>query len=295
LDEVIGHGGMGVVYKAHQLHLDRPVALKLIVPQYAHDSSYRERFERESRIAASIGHANVIPVFDAGEDDGLLYIVMQLVDGIDLDKLLRGLGPLEPAEAVRVLEQLASALDAAHGRGLVHRDVKPANVLIGSNNSQQVCLTDFGLAKYAEATSVVREIEQWAGTIDYLAPEQIEGGPVDRRADIYALTAVFYHCLTGLIPFARDSDAAKLWAHINAPRPSAADARRGVPPAIDHVIARGMAKSPDERYESAGGLAAAAAAVFGLRATRIGLSPDRIAGFPPQGDNVPTRDAGPTV
>ncbi len=216
---------MGVVYRATQLALGREVAIKLIATERSDDPMFRERFTSESRIAASIEHANVIPVYEAGEDDGLLFIAMRLVEGLDLGQLLARLGPLSPERSVSVAIQIAGALDAAHARGLVHRDVKPANVLVTADEPEHAYLTDFGVAKYAGALTRITRADHWVGTLDYLAPEQIRGEAVDARADIYALTGVLYHCLTGEVPFRRDSEAATMWAHVSAPPPSAGRVR----------------------------------------------------------------------
>jgi serine/threonine protein kinase/CHASE2 domain-containing sensor protein len=264
IEEVLGRGGMGVVYRATQLALGREVAIKLIATERSDDPVFRERFTSESRIAASIEHANVIPVYEAGEDDGLLFIAMRLVEGFDLGQLLARLGPLPPERAVRVTAQVAGALDAAHARGLVHRDVKPANVLLTADQPEHAYLTDFGVAKYAGALTRITRADQWVGTLGYLAPEQIRGEQLDARADIYALTGVLYHCLTGEIPFQRDSEAATMWAHVSAPPPSAGRVRPGLPDELDEVIARGMAKDPADRYARAGEMARAAALALGL-------------------------------
>jgi serine/threonine protein kinase len=255
---------MGVVYRATQLALGREVAIKLIATERSDDPVFRERFTSESRIAASIEHANVIPVYEAGEDDGLLFIAMRLVEGFDLGQLLARTGPLMPERATHMIAQVAGALDAAHGRGLVHRDVKPANVLVTADQPEHAYLTDFGLAKYAGALSRITRADQFLGTLDYLAPEQIRGEELDASADIYALTGVLYHCLTGETPFQRDSEAATMWAHVSAPSPSAVRVRPELPEELDEVIARGMAKDPSDRYASAGDLARAAALALGL-------------------------------
>jgi len=264
IEEVLGRGGMGVVYRATQLALGREVAIKLIASERSDDPVFRERFTSESRIAASIEHANVIPVYEAGEDDGLLFIAMRLVEGFDLGRLLARLGPLSPERAVRITAQVAGALDAAHARGLVHRDVKPANVLVTADQPEHAYLTDFGVAKYAGALTRITRADQWVGTLDYLAPEQIRGEQLDARADIYALTGVLYHCLTGETPFQRDSEAAMMWAHVSAPPPGPSRVRPDLPEELDEVIARGMAKNASDRYASAGDLARAAALALGL-------------------------------
>lgn len=268
IEQEIGRGGMGVVYRASQLHLERPVALKLIRPELAESATYRARFERESRAAAAVSHPNVIPVVDAGEDAGLLYLAMQFIDGIDLASVLKGSGCLDSRDAALLVHQIAGALDAAHAQRLVHRDVKPANIVLRADDLSQALLTDFGLAKNVAATDQLTQLEGWAGTIDYLAPEQFGAGRVDHRTDIYALTAVLYHCLTGSVPFPREETLAKIAAHTNAPRPSATEIQPELPAEIDLVIVRGMAISPSDRYPSAGALAADAGAVLGVPARR---------------------------
>ncbi len=264
IEEVVGRGGMGVVYRARELALERPVAVKLIAPERLHDPILRERFKTESRVAASIEHANVIPVYEAGEDDGLLFIAMRLVEGVDLSELLSDQRALSPLRAFSLMTQLAGALDAAHGRGLVHRDVKPANVLITLDEPEHLYLTDFGVAMHVGVNSGITEGGQWVGTLDYLAPEQIQGDAVDARADIYALTGVLHHCLTGQTPFPRESVSAQLWAHINAAPPAPARINPDLPHSLDAVIARGMAKDPSARFATAGELANALAQALGV-------------------------------
>jgi CHASE2 domain-containing sensor protein/predicted Ser/Thr protein kinase len=264
IEEVLGRGGMGVVYRATQLTLQRAVAVKLIAAERSGDPVFRARFTSESRIAASIEHANVIPVYEAGEDDGLLFIAMRLVDGFDLGQLLARTGPLPPQRAARMIGQVAGALDAAHLRGLVHRDVKPANVLLTADEPEHAYLTDFGVAKQVGALSRITRAGQWVGTLDYLAPEQLRGEALDASADIYALTGLLYHCLTGEPPFRRDSEAATMWAHVSAPPPAASHTRPDLPDALDEVIARGMAKDPSERFGSGAELASACAQALGM-------------------------------
>jgi serine/threonine protein kinase/CHASE2 domain-containing sensor protein len=264
LEEVIGRGGMGVVYRATQLALDRPVAIKVIAAERAEDPSFRERFEAESRIAASIEHANVIPVYEAGDDDGLLFIAMRLVDGYDLGEMLDRLGALPPPRVAHLVGQLAAALDAAHSRGLVHRDVKPANVLLTADDTQHVYLTDFGLAQQIGAQRRITGTGQWVGTLDYLSPEQIRGESSDARSDVYALAAVLYHCLAGRPPFHGQSQAATLWAHMTSSPPAPSEVEASLDRALDAVVVRGMAKDPSERFESAGALACALSRALGL-------------------------------
>jgi hypothetical protein len=258
IESVAGQGGMGVVYRARDANLDRLVALKVIAPDLAKDEDFRGRFKRESRLAAAIEHPNVIPIYEAGESDGVLYISMRFVDGTDLRSVLQRQGRFEPVRAARFVAQVAAALDAAHAHGLVHRDVKPANVLLAADD--HVYLTDFGLTKRAASESAMTKTGQFVGTVDYVAPEQVEGGRVDARTDVYALACVLYHLLTGQVPFDKPSEMAKLFAHVNEPPPAASDAVPGLPAELDDVIRRGMAKDPAERFQSAGDLGRAALA-----------------------------------
>ncbi len=289
IEEPIGRGGMGVVYRATQEALNRDVAIKLIVPERSSDPAFRERFKLESRLAAAIEHVNVIPVYEAGEDDQLLFIAMRLVDGTDLAEVLGREGRLDPQRTALLIGQLAGALDAAHRAGLVHRDVKPANALLTAASPEHVYLTDFGIAKSigGDVTAAAGP----AGTLDYLAPEQIRGEEIGGGVDIYALTAVLYQCLTGEVPFPRDNDAAKLWAHVNAPAPVPSEHRDTLPPAVDAVIARGMAKDPADRFPTAGELAQASATALG---TPIPQAPTPKPVTPPKSRPLVEPDA-PTV
>jgi len=261
IDDRAGQGGMGVVYRATQLGLDRTVALKVITAELAGDSGFRERFKGEAQLAASIDHPNVVPVYEAGEADGTLYLAMRYVEGTDLRALAEADDGLDPARAVRIVRQVAAALDAAHKRGLIHRDVKPPNVLVAGDGGEHAYLTDFGLSKQAAAVGMTRT-GHFVGTPDFVAPEQIRGEGLDARADVYALGCLLYHALTGAAPFPRDSELGKMYAHLSDPPPAAAATKPDVPPALDAVIARGMAKEPDERFESAGDLARAAEAAL---------------------------------
>jgi hypothetical protein len=253
IERFLGQGGMGVVYLASQVSLDRPIALKLIAPDRAADPAFRERFLRESRVAASIDHPNVVPVHEAGADDGVLYVAMRYVEGSDLGALARAEGRLEPARAARLVAQVADALDAAHARGLVHRDVKPANVLVADPGGTEHCyLTDFGLTKQTAAQDVtITQTGAVMGTVHYMAPEQLRGGTVDARTDVYALGCVLYELLAGEPPFVRDTNVATLFAHLSEPPPEL-----GGP--FDDVVARALEKDPAARFASAGDLGRAA-------------------------------------
>jgi serine/threonine protein kinase len=259
LEAVAGRGGMGVVFRATQLALQRPVALKAIAPELAADKDYRERFQRESHLAASIDHPNVIPVYEAGELDGTLYLMMRWVDGTDLRTLLTTSGSVSPGRAISLLRPVASALAAAHRRGLVHRDIKPANVMIARSdeeNEDHIYLTDFGIARRTDGESLTRT-GMFVGTVDYMAPERIEGGKGEAPSDIYSLGCVLFEALTGHVPFDKPTDVSKIFAHINDPIPSARDEVDGVPEQLDAIITKAMAKHPEDRFGSAGELAAA--------------------------------------
>ena len=260
IDAVAGRGGMGVVYRATQTALDRVVALKLIVPELADDPGLRDRFERESRIAASIDHPNVLPLYYAGEQDGVLYQAMRYVDGTDLRTLVRAHGALPADRAVAIVVQVAAALDAAHARGLVHRDVKPANVML--TEGDHAYLGDFGLSRRTASQEASTASGSVVGTFDYVAPEQIRGERVDARADVYALGGVLFTALTGQVPFPRESDEARLWAHLQAEPPRLSERAPNLPPELDPVIQRALAKRPEDRYPSAGDLARAASAAL---------------------------------
>jgi predicted ATPase len=250
IEAFVARGGMGVVYRATQLALDRSVALKLLAPELAQDPAFRERFLSEARIAAQVEHPHLLPVYEAGETEGLLFLALRYVDGNDLAMLLEK-GPLPPARAARIVSQLASALQAAHARRLIHRDVKPANVLLaGDEADEHAYLTDFGLARPLSERSVT-DTGEVLGTVDYLAPEQIERGEADERSDLYALGCLLFACLVGAPPFTREHAAATLWAHVHeeAPRPSTF--RRDLPPAFDALLARALAREPARRYQSA--------------------------------------------
>jgi YVTN family beta-propeller protein len=280
----LGRGGMGVVYRAEQTGPHRQVALKLLLDPATASQTFRERFLRESELAAAIDHPNVLPVYDAGETDGVLWIAMRYVDGIDLAALLARDGPLAAEQALAIAGQVAAALDAAHARGLVHRDVKPANILLAMDGGAvaHAYLADFGLTKRMGGARGLTVSGQVLGTIDYVAPEQVEGGEVDGRADQYSLGCVLFECLTGVVPFHRDSELAVLWAHVHDPPPRIGDYRPQLPAALDDAIGRALAKAPGDRYPSCGALVAAAqaavagAAPAGLR-HRIGRAVGRRA------------------
>ena len=259
VEGLLGRGGMGVVYLAEDLRLRRRVALKLLAPSLAADEAFRERFLAESKLAASLDHPCVVPIYEAGEADGRLFIAMRYVEGSDLKALLRD-GPLTAERAVRVCAQVADALDFAHERGLVHRDVKPSNVLLDGRD--HVYLADFGLTKRLGEPQAVEP--GLLGTIDYVAPEQIRGEKVDGRADEYSLGCLLYECLTGEPPFARATDAAVLFAHLEEQPPA--------PPGLEVVMQTALAKEPEDRYGTCAELVVAAAR--GARDRRAARSRD---------------------
>jgi len=254
---VIGRGGMAVVYLAEHLRLGRKVALKVLDPEVAGDEAFRERFIRESRIAAGLDHPNVVTVYDAGEADGVLYLSMRYVEGTDLERLLRAEIVLEPSRAVSIVSQCAAALDAAHAEGLVHRDVKPADILLEAepDGSDRVFLSDFGISKQLAASTRLTRTGSLMGTVDYVAPEQIRGEEVDGRADVYSLGCVLYRCLTGEVPFPRNSEITTIYAHLNDPAPHPSEHLEDLPPGFDEVIEQALAKSPGERFPTCGALA----------------------------------------
>ena len=264
---IIGHGDMGVVYRAEELALQRPVALKLILPGRSEDERVRQRFQRESKVAAAIDHQNVIPIFDAGEEQGVMYIMMRLVDGIDLRAVIESEGALAPTRAARIVRQVGAALDAAHAHGILHRDIKPSNVLLARRD--HAYLTDFGLAKPEASIDALTRHGTVVAHVDYVAPEQLLGQHVDARADIYALGCVLFEALTGVEPFQTAVAEAGLLARLEAPPPAPSSVRPDLPAAFDEVVRRAMAKEPAERYPSGGDLGEAALVAAGaLRRAR---------------------------
>ena len=256
VDEVAGRGGMGIVYRATDLTLDRCVALKVLAPTLARDPTFRARFETECKLAAGLDHPHVVQIFHAGAERGALYLTMRFVEGTDLRALLAEEERLEPARAVELVAQVAGALGEAHRRGLVHRDVKPANVLIAIRDDREhAFLTDFGVTLDRARTAELTQTGFAVGTADYMSPEQARGVGVDARADIYALGCVLYRALTGAVVYDRESDIDKMWAHIHAPAPALRDVRPDLPPALGEAVERALAKAPEDRQQTAGELA----------------------------------------
>jgi serine/threonine protein kinase len=282
----LGGGGVAVVYLARDERLDRPVALKVLAPVLAEDEAFRKRFIRESRAAAAVEDPHIIPVFEAGEAGGMLYIAMRYVPGGDVRTMVRRDGPLPPGRAAAVIAQVASALDAAHAAGLVHRDVKPANMLVDrrSNRSDHVYLADFGLSKKTLAASAgLTGTGQFVGTLDYSAPEQIRGRPADGRTDQYALACAAFELLTGAPPFHHEEATAVMYAHLSEPPPPVTSRRAGLPPAVDQVVARALAKVPADRYASCQEFADALLQALGTvsPSSRLGASDGSAPSHPP--------------
>ena len=300
IEERIGRGGMGVVYRAQHMNLQRRAAIKIIAPEFAETKGFRSRFIREARIAAALQHPNIVTVYDAGQSGQTLYIAMQFIRGSDLAAILNEEGRLRPYRAIDVCRQVASALDAAHGMALIHRDVKPGNVLI---EGRRAYLTDFGLTKRSGGSkSGLTQAGELVGTIHYVAPEQIEAGDVDARTDVYSLACLLFHCLTGHVPFERDTDVAVIYAHLSETPPKLTDVRPELPAGLDAVIAKGLDKSPDRRFQSCSDLMSAARVVIDAAGPLADTVPGR--GVPAGGDapdmvtavgrKLPS-DAAPTV
>ena len=264
IEQLVGRGGMGEIYRARDSRLERRVALKLLAERYSEDAEFRERLLRESRIAASLDHPNVIPVYEAGETDDGLFIAMRFVDD-DVQALLRRDAPLEPARALAIASQVADALDVAHDRGLVHRDVKPSNVLLDRQDGREhVYLADFGLTQSVSDRGPTDG--HLVGTVDYVAPEQIRGDDVDGRADVYGLGCVVFEALTGTVPFSGVSDVAVIYAHLETPPPRASERGDTLPETLDDVLARAMAKDPEERQPTCRALVDEVRTALGLDA-----------------------------
>jgi serine/threonine-protein kinase len=269
LERLLGRGGMSSVFLAEHLRLRRKVALKFLAPELAEDERFRERFLRESQLASSLDHPNIVPIYDADEVDGTLYIAMRWVEGIDLRELLRRDSPLDATRAIAIAAQAAAGLDAAHRRGLVHRDVKPGNILIGEDD--HVYVSDFGLTKQASSQTGLTATGQLVGTLDYVAPEQIQGQAVDGRTDVYSLSCVVYQSLAGARPFERDAEVAIIWAHMQEPPPALSEKRPDLPRELDALFAKGMAKNPNDRYATCGEFVDALRRELGISSGEIPL------------------------
>lgn len=270
IERRLGRGGMGILYLAVEPGLDRRVALKLIAPEAATDEVFAKRFAEESRIAASIEHPNVVPIYAAGEEGGVPFIAMRFVAGSDLGVRLARDGRVEPVPAVDLVAQIGNGLDAIHAAGLVHRDVKPANVLLsGGEGAEHAYITDFGVARNVATQSGLTQTGRFVGTLDYVAPEQISGGAIDARVDVYALGCLLFKLLTGRVPYPREGEAARLYAHLNDPPPAPSLYVPELPMALDDIVIRAMSKGPEDRYPSAGDLGRAAQAALSGAAVAI--------------------------
>ncbi len=302
LEQQIGQGGMAVVFRAHDERLDRPVALKVLAPALAGDEGFQRRFIRESRAAAAIDDPHIVPVFAAGEADGVLFIAMRYVVGGDAGSLLAREGPLPPGRVADIISPVASALDAAHRAGLVHRDVKPSNMLMDvlPGRPDHVYLSDFGLSKAVASTSGVTATGAVLGTLAYMSPEQIGDRPLDGRADQYSLACSAFELLAGAPPFRRDEAAAVLYAHLSESPPELTSRRPGIPPAVDGVLSRALAKKPGDRYAGCGQFADALRDALGLPPYRPGPGqrpaethpPTEIVWYEP---HALARDGGPAA
>jgi len=261
LDRLLGRGGMGTVYRATQVESGRVVALKLLRLELASDVSFSARFKREARLSAQLRHPHVVPLVDAGESNGTLYLAMEYIDGVDLAHVIAFEGSLHPRVIAAIVAQLAAALDSASELGLVHRDVKAANVLIGNRSGEPYAyLTDFGVSKHVSSQSGITAAGVWVGSIDYASPEQLQSQPVDARTDIYALGCLLYEGLTGQVPFPRKREVDKMMAHLAEPPPQPSLARPEIPVAFDAVVTTALSKLPQDRFATAGALARAALA-----------------------------------
>ncbi len=301
IDGTLGEGGMGTVYRATQLSLERVVALKLLTAELSADPGFRERFRREGLLQAALDHPHIVTVYEAGQADERLFLAMRMVEGPTLKELIVR-RELDDRRALRLLTQVAEALDAAHVKELIHRDVKPQNVLVGAGD--HAYLADFGLTKGSDDAAMT-ETGQFVGTIDYISPEQARGERATAASDVYALTAVLCECLTGRVPYVKATEERVLLAHLSEPPPRISELRADLPAAMDDVIARGMAKDPAERPASAGelmlmarralGAAPEGSAAVGSAETRLSPnvgSPTRAPGIPAGGDPGATRMAG---
>jgi serine/threonine protein kinase len=282
--EQIGQGGMAVVYRAHDERLDRRVALKLLAPALADDAAFPARFIRESRVAAAVEHPNIIPVYDAGEVGGLLFISMRYVQGGDVRSLLARGNALSPGRVVNIVGQIARALDAAHARGLIHRDVKPANILL--EPTDHAYLSDFGVSRQVVASHLT-STGQFVGTLDYIAPEQIEGQLIDGRADQYSLACAACELFTGSPPFRREHSLAVISAHLTVPPPSVTARRPELPGAIDLVISKAMAKAASQRYPTCADFADQLSQALTLPVTVTSIRPKPTPTGPATGEDGP--------
>jgi serine/threonine-protein kinase len=280
IERLIGRGGMGAVYSASRTEDGAPVALKLVLDEHAGETRFLARFEREGRLASALDHPHLVAVYEAGTWEGTPFLAMALIDGIDLDYVLGTEGALHPITAARIIAEVGSGLDAAHAEGLVHRDVKPGNILLESRSgAAHAYLGDFGLSRHVDSASGLTKTGIWVGTIDFASPEQLMAGTVDARTDVYALGCVLYTALTGSVPYPRERDVDKVMAHAGGEPPAASGLVDSVPTELDDVVRRAMATRPEDRYQSAGELGRAAEEAAGS----AGPEPDEPIRFPARG------------
>ena len=282
IESLLGRGGMSTVYIAEDAKLGRKVALKIMSEELSENEAFRSRFIREAKMAANLEHPNIVPVYDAGEADDVLYLAMRVIRGTDLRRVITEDGPMDAERTIAIMRQIASALDAAHRAGLVHRDVKPANILLSQEGEEEhAYLSDFGLTKHVSSRSGLTKTGTFMGTIDYVAPEQIRGDDVDGRTDLYSLACVLYECLTGEVPFTKDQDVAILFAHLEDERPRVSAKRPDLSGAIDDVLARAMAKQKEERFDTSLAFVDAARRALELAPVARGTAPPTIFAPPP--------------
>jgi class 3 adenylate cyclase/tRNA A-37 threonylcarbamoyl transferase component Bud32/DNA-binding beta-propeller fold protein YncE len=274
VERLLGRGAMGAVYLAEDVHLRRKAAIKVIAHELADDDRFRRRFLLESQLAASLEHPHIVPIYAAGEEGDVIFLAMKYVEGYDLRALVDASEHVDDERALSLLAQVGDALDTAHGLGLVHRDVKPANILIGAGDVEHAYLCDFGLARHASTVASLTG-NAFVGTIAYIAPEQIESGAVDARADVYSLGCVLYECLTGATPFERDGDLRVVFAHLKEPPPLVTTLRPDLPEAIDGVLQKVLAKEPDERFSTCSELIAAAGEALAVAPPEVSRSTRR--------------------
>jgi serine/threonine protein kinase len=280
IERLIGRGGMGAVYRARRIEDDAPVALKLVLAEHGQNASFLARFEREGRLASRLSHPHLVAVHEAGAWEGIPFLAMTFVEGIDLEYVLGAQGPLHPVTAARITAEVGSALDAAHAEGLVHRDVKPGNILLEPRDgAAHAYLSDFGLSRHADSASGLTKTGHWIGTIDYAAPEQLQSQEIDARTDVYALGCVLYETLTGSVPYPHSRDVDKLMAHAGGRPPAPSERAPQAPDQLDAIVRRAMATRPGERFQSAGELGREAVRA----AASAGPEPDEPIRFPAPG------------
>lgn len=293
IESLLGRGGMSVVYLAQDTRLDRRIALKVMAEELAENESFRTRFVREAKMAANLEHPNIVPLYDAGEIDGVLYLAMRVIRGTDLRHVIDSDGALEPGRTMAIARQVATALDAAHRAGLVHRDVKPGNILLARDGDEEhAYLSDFGLTKQVSSDSGLTKTGTFMGTVDYVAPEQIRGNEVDGRTDQYSLGCVVFECLTGVVPFVKEQDVATLFAHVEDEPPRVSALQPSFPEALSDAVVRAIAKRRQDRFDTCQAFVQAARVALAEAPSTMPVTPTIIA-VPPPTDEPPTVPAPP--